>query len=164
MSDIVINASINEQIINANISDISIDASISDTVINANLQGVSIYQNGTSNNIVYPAGESISALTFVYIENNKAYKAKASDLETFNRCIGIAITGALNGEDITIQTSGIISDNNLILINYKPVIIGQNGAIEQTLTSNHLYLQIAGIATSNKSFYINIQNGVIRHG
>lgn len=101
------------------------------------------------------AGANLSALRAIRVANGLAYVCDGTDSSHAGRCIGINTGAALLGDDVTIQTAGLLTEPTWTLAD-GPVFVGANGTLTQSLVGLAFVHQI-GIATSPTSIDINPQ-------
>ena len=102
---------------------------------------------GTS--VIYEAGESISALKVIKLVAGLAYVASSDDLTDDDLVVGVAVTGADVGQDVTVQLSGTLQDN---VWNWAPgaLFLGLSGDITQTPPTSGVLVKVGAPINSNK--------------
>lgn len=111
---------------------------------------------GGSSAIVYPAGENISALRAVFIDGGQAFKADRALLGEAAGVIGVTISSALIGANVSVQTSGVMTDGgwNWATAPNPTIYLGVDGALTQTYPATGFGREVA-TALSATSIFIN---------
>jgi hypothetical protein len=107
------------------------------------------------------AGETISALRVVKLENDIAFLASCDEGLDYNKVIGVSKTGASTGQEIIIQTFGEIQDSVLNLQS-SSLFLGINGEILTSPPANGFVLKIGKVLSLDK-IGINIQQVIVRN-
>jgi hypothetical protein len=108
--------------------------------------------------IVRLAGETISALRIVYESQAQVFKTDPST-ETVYQSLGLAITSASPGAELTIQTQGFIDDSSWSWTEGF-VWCGADGTLTQTPPTSGWDF-IIGFATSATRLYIDLNEPVL---
>ena len=87
--------------------------------------------------------------------------ADSSSLEAINNIIGISTNAATNGEDVTIVTSGYISESGWNFTPSDPIFVGANGALTQSVDGSMKFILIVGFADTATSIFIDIKVPII---
>ena len=100
----------------------------------------------------YTAGEDIVGRRFVRVENGVALYATHTDTLLYGRVVGISVTSAVNGTDVTVLLSGFMDEPTWT---WTPGLIwvGANGALVQTPPTSGIVWPVAR-ATSATRIYI----------
>lgn len=108
--------------------------------------------------IVRTSGETISALRIVYESQQLAHPANPATESVF-QALGLSITSASIGTDLTIQTQGFVDDSSW---NWTEghVWCGPNGILTQTPPTSGWDF-IIGFATSATRLYIDLNEPVL---
>lgn len=114
-------------------------------------------ENGSA--IVRQAGETISALKFLYEFDGQVFALGNVDEVNIYRWVGIALNAADPGEQVTIQRSGSLEDSNWNWVDGERVYLGLNGTLTQTVPVVG-YQQLIGTAVSTKRILLNIQDPI----
>lgn len=121
--------------------------------------------NGTGGDasvtIIKTAGETISAGKAVYLDSFDTVKLSDHSVLGKQYCVGIAITAATLGNDITVQTDGVFEDSIFsgFTIN-NPFWVGINGSLTQTAPASGVLLE-AGYYLGQNKIEIEIQRRII---
>jgi hypothetical protein len=107
------------------------------------------------------AGETISALRVVKLENDIAFIASCEATLDYNRVIGVSKIGAPAGQEIIIKAFGEVQDSSL---NLQPssLFLGTAGEILTSPPANGFVLKIGKVLSSDK-IGINIQQVIVRN-
>ncbi len=112
--------------------------------------------SSTSLTTTATAGETISALRAVLVDNDTAYIVHGGDPAYADRCIGIATTAAAQGQQIEIQLEGLLTDASFSFQAAKPVYVDSLGRLTQAVPTSG-YAQIVGYPTDSQTLKIEIQ-------
>lgn len=112
---------------------------------------------GTSE--TYPAGQNLSAGRVVIIDGGEAFYFQPSDPTHAGRAFGVTITSALTGEDVDIQTAGVVTDVAFVFSGDLPVWVGADGELSTTVPTSGL-LQQAGSAVAANSLRLNLTSTI----
>ena len=101
----------------------------------------------------HPAGTTLSGHRALRVSGGLAYICDGADRVQAGRCIGIGLNAALEGDDVTIQTAGSVSEPSW---NWSEgaVFVGVNGTLTQSLLGLAFIHQL-GVATSPTQIDIN---------
>lgn len=108
--------------------------------------------------IIYPAGEAISALNIVFIGNDQVYKADSSLL---HRPIGIALNSGNILDPITIKTFGEWSDPSFLFAANETLFLNGNGMISNSAPTSG-YANEIGYSMGLGRIFINIKQPILR--
>lgn len=106
------------------------------------------------------AGEDISSYHAVVCVGGLAYNADASTLSHAGKVVGVAVTSALNGNPITIQTNGEADNAGFGFTAGSRVFLGNAGALVQSPTGTAFEQQI-GMALSDSRLLISMDEVII---
>lgn len=105
--------------------------------------------------VVRTAGATISALRAVYERDGLIYPLDYRDEDSVALLLGIALTAADPGGEVTVQRSGALTDSSWTW-SYGPLWLGVDGAITQTPPDDGFDVAI-GVATAATSILLDIQ-------
>lgn len=109
------------------------------------------------NEISSVAGEALSALKFVYQDNNISYVA-SSNMD--HRPVGIVKTAALLNDPITIVTFGEFSDSSFLFAANETLFLNIDGSITTTPPSSGYVVEL-GFGLGSGKIFINIKQQII---
>lgn len=105
--------------------------------------------------VEYEAGENLSAGRVVVIDGLKAWYFQNTDVTHAGRAFGITTTSATAGSDVSIQIAGVRQDAAFGFTADKPVWVGADGEIFDTIPAGDL-VQKAGVACEDKKLLIDL--------
>lgn len=151
------NVTLNEERIKATIEEDVITAVIDEEPVVAHFSDETVIIVGESQPERLPAGESLSALRVVFADV-EAYYADHDYLPSMN-VIGITVTAAIAGDDVSVMTSGKLSDPSWSWV-AGPIYVGADGALTQTAPTTGFVQEVAR-AISPTDIIINIQPPIL---
>lgn len=101
------------------------------------------------------ASTNLSALRCITTDDNGKAKYATPDTLSNATVIGISTTAAAINENITVKTSGQITDS-FWSFNKGPVFLGSNGSLTQTAPSGGLFIAYVGRAIAANTLIIDI--------
>ena len=104
------------------------------------------------------AGENLSALRVVYLDNDQAFAASATTALAYRLC-GVTITAADIGAEVVIQQSGELTDASFNFTTTSPVFLGAGGTLTQTPVESGASVAVARVITPTR-IYIDIQQPI----
>lgn len=105
--------------------------------------------------VLRTAGATVSALQAVYERDGLVYPLDYRDEDSVSLLLGIALTAAGTGGEVTVQRSGALTDSSWTW-SYGPLWLGAAGAITQTPPDDGFDVAI-GVATAATSILLDIQ-------
>ncbi len=105
-------------------------------------------------------GENIGGNRAIIVTDNKFYYASQSNLNHVNKVIGITTQSGIINSSIIVQSSGEMIEPSWNWDIDKPVYLGNNGLLTQTIPSTGFLLEM-GIPNSNISLIIRIKIPII---
>jgi hypothetical protein len=160
MSD-EINIDITPQNIAVNVQAQEIHAEMEAYEIRAELSGGLVPTGTVNNSAIFEAGEIVSALKVIRISAlGRAVKASSANLADINRAIAVAVTAAIQGQNLISVTAGEIENAFWNWMPSAPIFLGLDGTLTQTPPDSG-FLQIIGNAETATKMKVNIQQGVL---
>lgn len=102
------------------------------------------------------AGINISALRCVSKNSDGELEyTNPNDWNSINSIVGVTITSALTGDDVSVIVSGIVRDDFWSWERGKPVFVTENGMLTQSV-QNTTYIVKVGWALSEKELFVSI--------
>jgi hypothetical protein len=114
---------------------------------------------GGSNTLHFIAGEQITAPCVVIVNNGLAYKYQQSNASSYDTKIGVAITSANMGSDISVVMMGKATVVSAFVQN-TVYYAGTSGALTTTAPTSGVSLQV-GVAIDNDNLLVDFKNPVI---
>lgn len=114
---------------------------------------------GTSE--TYPAGQNVSAGRVVVIDGGEAFYFQPSDPTHAGRAFGVTITSALTGEDVDIQTAGVVTDAAFLFSADSTLYCDTDGDVVDTMPASGTVQQV-GVSVASNSMLISIQPAITR--
>lgn len=102
------------------------------------------------------AGQSISALRVVYQSNGRVYPLDYSDTDHVYAALGIALTAAIEGGNVSVQRNGAIEDNSWSWSEGESVYLGAGGVLTQ-FPPVFGFLVVIGYAISDQRILLDFQ-------
>lgn len=109
----------------------------------------------------YPAGQNLSAGRVVIVDNGEARYFQPATNGHSNRAYGITKTSATTGNDVTIQTEGIISDASFSAFSDEALYVGTDGALQTTWPASGI-IQKAGVAVGGNKVKIDFSIQILQ--
>jgi hypothetical protein len=110
------------------------------------------------------AGESLGGHRVAIIDSdNKAYYADRTNLAHMYKVVGITRGASNSGDNVEIQTYGLMTEQSWNWIAGQPVFLDTNGLLTQIPPTNGFLLVIAEALTSTDIF-ISIKNPIVLGG
>jgi hypothetical protein len=110
------------------------------------------------------AGESLGGHRVAIIDSdNKVYYADRTNLDHMYKVVGITRGAANVGDNVEIQTYGLMTEQSWNWTAGKPIFLGTNGLLTQTSPMSGFCLIIAKALTSTDIF-ISIKNPILLGG
>lgn len=103
----------------------------------------------------HKAGANLSGHRAIRVSGGLAHVADGTNAAHAGRCIGISTGAAVQGDDVTVQTAGAITEPGWTWTD-GPVFVGADGILMQSL-AGLAFVQQIGVATSATSIDINPQ-------
>lgn len=155
--DIDVESSVIEVDVVASEIDVTVDASVIDIDVEASVIEVELSGTGqqgppgepSSATDILEAGETISALKPVVVLDGIAFVASSSDSDHRGFVAGVAITAATVGNDVTVKTSGRITDSSWNWNPLIPSVFVGDGVLTQTPPSSGWVQAIARVEASD---------------
>ena len=104
------------------------------------------------------AGENLSALRVVYLDDGQAFAASATTALAYRLC-GVTITAANIGSEVVIQQSGELTDASFNFTTDSPVFLGADGTLTQTPVESGALVAVARVITPTR-IYIDLQQPI----
>jgi hypothetical protein len=108
---------------------------------------------------VIPSGEALSSYRAVRMSDGTAYYCDGSTANHAGTCIGVTITAAILGDDVSIQSIGEVFDPTFALTE-GPLFVGAMGVLSPT--PGTAFAQEIARATSTTSLFVNIQPAITK--
>lgn len=164
MTEVTIHVTKPEVSINSNSISVTInDEQIQNTIIGVPGPQGSPGEGGGSSVITKVAGESLSALRAVYMdENDEAYYADNNDVDTVKKLIGITTTAASMGGNVTIRPFGQLTDASWSwnMAGNTAIFLGSNGAIQQGPPAGSITARL-GFALKSDAIFVRIGEYIV---
>lgn len=106
------------------------------------------------------AGENISSSHAVVCHDGLAYNADASDADDAGYVVGLAVTSALAGNQVSIQSSGEIDNAGWAFTPGTPIFLDSGGGLAERATGTAFDQQI-GVALSATRLFINLGDPIL---
>lgn len=111
--------------------------------------------------VLAPAGETVSALKAVSIQNGQAFLCDATDPQFDGTCSGVSITGGNLGEAVQIRKFGSVDITGLSLGASGRVFVGAAGALVTAVDlDTFAFLQQIGRLESATSLSVDVEEAI----
>ena len=109
----------------------------------------------------YPAGQIMSAGRVVVIDGGEAFYFQPSDATHAGRAFGITLNAALTGQNVDIQTSGVVTDAAFLFSADATLYCDADGQVVDAMPASGTVQQVGASVASN-SMLISIQPAITR--
>jgi hypothetical protein len=116
---------------------------------------------GANNSITITANTLIGGGRIIAIDNEVPMYASNQNKSIAKKVIGISTGAAEAGSELTIQTSGLMTDPAWNWDIEKPLFLGTNGIIVQEYPEDAEFLLIVGQPVSNDTIKVNIETPIL---
>ncbi len=116
---------------------------------------------GAGNSVVVLAESLIGGGRVIAIENEIPIYASNNNKAIAKKVIGISLGAAEANAELTIQTTGLMTDPSWNWNVEKPLFLGTNGLMVQDYPSDADFLLIVGEPVSNDTIKVNIETPII---
>lgn len=110
----------------------------------------------------YEAGENLSSGRVVVIDGGLAFYFQHTEVSHAGRAFGVTTTSATAGNDVSIQVSGVRSDAAFTFTADRPVWVGADGEIFDSVPAGGRLVQKAGVAAEADKILIDFSIQMIK--
>ncbi len=109
---------------------------------------------------VWIAGEPLGGHRVVYANEGSAFYASADNADTAMQIAGITTHAAAMGGDIQVQSAGPLTEPSWDWDVTKPIFLGLNGLMTQTVNMAWNFIRIVGYPTGLHSMMVSLEEPV----
>lgn len=158
-----IESTVTQNTVSAITEETVVQSVVEDQVVHAVVAGIQgppgVSSDGSPSELC-TAGESISALKPIAVISGLGYIASNANISHRGFCAGISISSCPQGNQFTIQNSGILQDSAWNWDTSKPWLFYGNGVLTQTPPTG--WSQPIARVESNDTIFIDIKQGIER--